>query len=350
MQVGLIGIGRQGARHFRNLLRLQKEEKIDIICVFDPDIKRAMEIMPEITMTTYSEGNWTFQPYFDKGVGLDYARGCDTFVIAAPTPIHGEIVQKIVEYPRVRGILVEKPMAMNYEEALSIHQLCQEKDILLMPGMTERFNPVIQHFYEKFRLHKTDRRCAIGTVRVGYCPPDRRAEYGGLERDLLVHDFDLAYYLLGYSPHSVYVSRFDNNPHIDIRTGMECLFVWNPTTSLNAQVCYRGQKEAKAYVIEVWFDEHAYRAEIGEHSIITYVPRSEGNNKWDKTHVEVVEREESIYTELNHFFEAVDAKRFPIVTSEEGIEVIRWSVDMVQKAIHSSGGSIEREKFFWEEE
>ena len=105
----------------------------------------------------------------------------DFAVVAVPTPLHLQVALPLLE----AGVpcLVEKPLASDPEQArqLAAHAHC-------LPGHVERFNPVFD---------------VLGGARPSYLQAERLAPAGGRARsadivlDLMIHDLDLALWLLG---------------------------------------------------------------------------------------------------------------------------------------------------------
>ena len=360
MDVALLGCGNQGLRHFRNLLRLQHEGQIGLVHVFDPDVSIIKNMLNVVKILEEEHGYdvyWDFKIDLNDKLWKEDTTEVEALVIASPTFSHFQSLLDGVRYNSgdIKGVLVEKPIGIDFVQATAMKEFADKRGFLLMPGHTERFNPAIIELYQRVQLDKPkNTRLAIATTRVGFCPLKKRHEYGGLGRNLLVHDIDLANWLVGGVPHSVYVGRFAGDEHIDLRVGFQAIYVWNETTSLNAHVCYRENKFAKAYAIEVWFDEHRYRVEVGDQIILKF---DKDNNPTviDPRRVGMSKKEEPIYLELSNFLQSVKYRgTTPFITAQDGINAIQWCHDKVQDSLRMGKNKfyekLEGSKHFWLEE
>lgn len=120
--------------------------------------------------------------------------------ICVPTYLHAEIATRALEAGK--HVLLEKPIALNLDEAAAIVEAAAESAGLLMVGMVLRFWP------EYVALHRAVSEGSIGEPRAFVSsrlsfPADWNtwmadpAKSGGMVVDLLVHDIDQALALLG---------------------------------------------------------------------------------------------------------------------------------------------------------
>lgn len=113
--------------------------------------------------------------------------GIDGVIVAAATEAHHELAMRVLE----AGVplLVEKPVADDLEKTLEILAASEARDIPMMCGLLERFNPAIltAKAMTEAPVHVT------ATRHSPYAPRIRT----GVSWDLLVHDVDLAVGFLG---------------------------------------------------------------------------------------------------------------------------------------------------------
>jgi predicted dehydrogenase len=175
LRVGLIGLGMMGKNHLRVLASL---EGVELIGVADPLAKSG--ISGDI------KDNKTFTEYRDLlDQGLDYC------VIAAPTGFHREISVEALN----RGVncLIEKPVAVNYEEALEIQIAAENAKKLVGIGHIERYNSAIRQLKKRLLNGDLGAIYQISLRRQGPFP-SRIADVG-VVKDLATHDIDLAMWL-----------------------------------------------------------------------------------------------------------------------------------------------------------
>lgn len=180
IKVGLIGIGKMGKNHLRVLSEL---DNCQLSGISDINTEEATRLAREYNV-----------PYFENLD--DLLEKSDALVIATPTSTHFEIATKAIQAGK--HILVEKPLAETYETAKRIADEAEKKNIKLMVGHVERFNPVVQ---ELKKIIKNKNPLIISITRVGPFPP--RIKDTGIILDMAIHDIDILHYLVEKEPKSL---------------------------------------------------------------------------------------------------------------------------------------------------
>ena len=114
--IAIIGLGKWGKNHVRNIVRLQSEGFCDKVVICDQDKNRVETI-----------GNVNNVPMENRYDDLDKLLKNEKLagaVLAIPTAIHKEIALKVLEYC---DILCEKPLALSLFEADEILNLARKK-------------------------------------------------------------------------------------------------------------------------------------------------------------------------------------------------------------------------------
>ena len=175
LKVGLIGVGMMGKNHLRILSSL---EGVDLVGVADP--------LAKVDITSEIKGHENFTEYRELlDQGLDYC------VIAAPTGFHREISVEVLN----RGVncLIEKPVSVNYKEALEIKIAADKAKKLVGIGHIERYNSAIRQLKRRLLDGDLGAIYQISLRRQGPFP-SRIADVG-VVKDLATHDIDLAMWL-----------------------------------------------------------------------------------------------------------------------------------------------------------
>ena len=169
MRIGVVGVGVMGSNHARVLAELPD---VRLVGVADPDSEQRSMV-----------GSALSCPVFDEIDGL-FELGVDAITIAAPTHLHHDLAIDAIE----RGIhvMVEKPIGSNAAEGRAIVTAARRKDVTLMVGHVERFNPAVQSIKDALAGEDI---LSISITRVGPFPP--RMSNVGVVIDLAVHDIDL---------------------------------------------------------------------------------------------------------------------------------------------------------------
>lgn len=117
----------------------------------------------------------------------------DAVVVAAATEAHYDLAMQVLSQDR--PLLIEKPVADNLLRTKEILDRAGERDLPLMCGLLERYNPAVLTARSLLEnpLH------VIATRHSPYAPRIRT----GVAWDLLVHDVDLAINVIGKVPTTV---------------------------------------------------------------------------------------------------------------------------------------------------
>jgi len=120
----------------------------------------------------------------------------DAVVICTPTDTHATLIER---FARVgKAIFCEKPIDLDIERVKACLDVVEETGTTLMTGFNRRFDPD----FRALKASIDDGR--IGTVETviitsrdpGPPPLDYIARSGGIFRDMTIHDFDIARWLL----------------------------------------------------------------------------------------------------------------------------------------------------------
>jgi myo-inositol 2-dehydrogenase / D-chiro-inositol 1-dehydrogenase len=125
------------------------------------------------------------------------AKDVDAVLIGSPTSFHAEQIQAASNAGK--AIMCEKPVSLSVESIHETLKVVAANKSILMIGFNRRFDP---NFAE---VERRIRRGDIGAVEmvtiVSRDPAPPPAEYvkgsGGLFRDMMIHDFDMARFLMG---------------------------------------------------------------------------------------------------------------------------------------------------------
>ncbi len=121
----------------------------------------------------------------------------DAVLICTPTNTHADLIEKFARAGK--AIFCEKPIDLSIERVRACLKVVEETGAKLMVGFNRRFDP---HF---IALKETVEAGRIGKVEmvniISRDPGAPPAEYikvsGGIFKDMTIHDFDMARFLLG---------------------------------------------------------------------------------------------------------------------------------------------------------
>ena len=190
MRVGVMGVGRIGRYHARVL---HAHPAVDDVDIYDVDQSRAREVAGELGAEVVES--------VEELLGR-----VDIVAIAAPTSVHAELIRQAVDAGR--PTFCEKPIALDLESTAAVVRHVREAGVPVQIGFQRRFDAGYRRAKE---LVDSGELGTVYIVRVaGHDPAPPHEEYiphsGGMFRDLHIHDFDIAQFVLGQEVTEVYAS------------------------------------------------------------------------------------------------------------------------------------------------
>lgn len=189
VRVGILGCGFWGKNHARVFRDIKAA---DVVAVCDIQEERAKSVADNYRIPRVY-ANWR-QLVGDKDV--------EAVTICTPSVTHYEMTTAAIE--QEKPVLVEKPMAMNPDEAIKIVEMARDKESIVMVGFIERFNPAVQLARNLVVGDEIGRVLLSYSRRIGSWP--ERIGDVGVVKDTAIHDIDLSLYFFEEMPESVYAA------------------------------------------------------------------------------------------------------------------------------------------------
>ena len=188
MRFGIIGAGRIGKIHAANVAA---RKDCEVRFIADADAGAAESLA---------------QATGGRVAGIDAILASDEIdavAICAPTDMHADLIEKAVRAKK--AVFCEKPVDLDAKRVRACLDVVAAAGGTLMVGFNRRFDPNFA------ALQRRLRDGAIGAVEIvsitsrdpGPPPLSYIARSGGLFRDMMIHDFDMARFLLGEEPVAV---------------------------------------------------------------------------------------------------------------------------------------------------
>ncbi|WP_208646449.1 inositol 2-dehydrogenase [Mesorhizobium waimense] len=136
-------------------------------------------------------------PVFDTVDDLIESEHVDAILIATSTPTHADLIEKAVAAGK--PVLCEKPIDLDLGRVQKCAEAIRSKsDVPIMLGFVRRFDPGHRALRDAIRAGEIgDLHQVIITSRDPGMPPVAYAEAsGGIFRDMTIHDFDMARFVL----------------------------------------------------------------------------------------------------------------------------------------------------------
>lgn len=186
LNVAVIGGGNIGQHHARVYFEMQN---VSLVAVCDKNAKVAHNIAEKYSCLPYRNHKKMIQEC-----------EIDAASLAVPTYLHKKVACEILDAGL--HVLLEKPIATSLEDAKAIIKKARNKELILMVGHIERFNPAVKRLKELIDKGRLGEIISINIKRVGGIPPQTKG--ANVIMDLGIHDIDVSNYLVGKYPKAVH--------------------------------------------------------------------------------------------------------------------------------------------------
>ena len=191
MRIGLIGVGRIGAFHARNLAELPVIEEL---VISDAVPALAAAVGREIGATVVAEP------------GDVLLAGVDGVVIASSTATHPDLIRACVR----AGITTfcEKPVTQSYKEAVALADELADSEVPVQIGFPRRFDPAYLAARDDLLAGRLGYVHTVRSTTLDPAPPPEAyiLSSGGIFNDCAIHDFDSIRWATGQEVVEVYAA------------------------------------------------------------------------------------------------------------------------------------------------
>jgi predicted dehydrogenase len=301
--VAVIGLGRIGRLHAENLARHVPGARLVMV----------VDAVPELAERVAGDvgADWSASP--DGALGRP---DVDAVVIAAPTPLHAELIERAAAAGR--HVFCEKPLGTRVEDVERAVGAAREAGLLLQPGFQRRFDPDFVAAKDRLESGVAGRIQLIRIAHRNRTPPhdgDLTDRLGSIFLDLTVHDFDTVLWLVG---DVVEVNSFEHT-----RNAISVLTLADGAMGLVDNSRYAGYGfECSAELVgserTLRIGARGHRRDVDELSTLGTLSHIAEDN---------IERHGSAYRdELRHFIHCVERGEEPCVTGEDAIAALRLAL------------------------
>ena len=308
LKIGVLGAGHMGKIHLR---LLQESSAYELVGFYDSQPQIAAKISREFGYRSFSE----VDSLLDE---------VDVIDIVTPTISHFELGKKALE--KGLHIFLEKPITATVEEANELVSLAKAKGLLGMVGQVERFNPALMAanpyintpmFIETHRLAEFNPRGTDVSVVL----------------DLMIHDIDAILSVVQSKVIDVQasgVSIISETPDIaNARLRFENGCVANLTASRISMKTMRKSRffQRDAYVSVDFFEKKTevvrmQNAPESAEDFAMILENAEGVKKQIFFDNPEVKEGNAILMELEHFADAINNNKEPIVSLQAGTSAL----------------------------
>jgi|Deesub1362B_J571_1020462.scaffolds.fasta_scaffold00005_157 UDP-N-acetylglucosamine 3-dehydrogenase len=291
IRIGIIGVGMWGVNHVRVLKELEDDYDISVSGINDIDGYRAREVSKRFGVK-----------YLPLDTLLDNS---DAVIISTPPSTHAELALTAIE--RNLHVFVEKPIATNIKDAQNMVRAAEDRNLNIMVGYIERYNPAVGKLKEIIRGNEIGELVFISARRIG--PKGRRRRDIGVILDLATHDIDVIRYITEMEPTRVcskYGSKFGEYEDYAL------IFLdFNDFSSIVETNLLTPYKLRELYV-------------TGTEGVakINYITQEIIIDRVEDMVIPRVSYEEPLKEELRHFIDVLEGREKPICDGAEGLKTL----------------------------
>ncbi|QXL50582.1 inositol 2-dehydrogenase (plasmid) [Ligilactobacillus salivarius] len=191
INVAIIGVGRIGSIHFKNL-KSNDSVNIKYLCDIAADDSWKKKYEGYTVITDYEE------VLSDSSV--------DAVLICTPTDLHPAMVSAAAKAGK--NIFCEKPLGFDMNEILNSYEDVKKSNIIMGVGFNRRFDKNFYRIVEHRQLGNIGEPQVLKITSRDPEPPsiDYVKHSGGLFMDMMIHDFDMARFIPDHEITEVYAT------------------------------------------------------------------------------------------------------------------------------------------------
>lgn len=311
INIGLIGLGRIGKMHAKNIYH--SLPMLNLKGVADPD--PSMDFIKSVGEVDL----------FKNANDLISSKSIDAIIISSPTPTHVELIKQCAQ--NKKHVFCEKPISFSEKEIEETIKTINNEKIHVQVGFNRRFDDDFILVKEKVgaaiigdihTIHITNHDSSIPKLKF-------LKSSGGMLFDLCIHDFDMLHFLTGERIKEIYVNGavfiepelkdigdIDNAIiTLELESGILCLI------DSSRQTHYGYDQR-----IELFGSKGILLVENKTESL--YCLSNQKNTQRSKIKDSFIERYKKSYVnELEYFYKCISSNKKPEVGPENILSAIR---------------------------
>ena len=182
VRFGIIGAGRIGNVHAKTIAGLSRAE---VVYVADAMQDAAAKLAASVGAKAAS---------VDEIIA---AKDVDAVLIGTPTDTHADLIEAAARAGK--AILCEKPVSLSVERIEECLPVVEKAGVPLLIGFNRRYDPNFRALQQRLEAGELGEVEIVTIISRDPAPPPVSyiERSGGLYRDMMIHDFDMARFLLG---------------------------------------------------------------------------------------------------------------------------------------------------------
>jgi myo-inositol 2-dehydrogenase/D-chiro-inositol 1-dehydrogenase len=311
IKFAVLGCGRIGRMHALNLAR---HPRADLAYVYDV-VDQAAAATAEATGARHAGA-------IDEILG---AGEVDAVLIASSTDTHLDLLVRAVEAGK--AVLCEKPIDLDLAKVDACWTRIQSRKPTIMVGFNRRFDASFKALRERLHAGEIGKlEQVVITSRDPGPPPIAYIEVsGGLFRDMTIHDFDLARYLMGdiEAVHAFGANLVD--PAIEHAGDIDAAMI--TLVAKSGALCQISNSRRCAYGydqrIEAFGEKGMLQAGNQRPTTVSFWGAAATEARDPVLHFFIERYTPAYLAEIDHFVDCVEKGTAPLVSYRDGREALR---------------------------
>lgn len=306
LRLGLLGCGRIGQVHARSIAQVNGAR-----------VAAVADAFPEAASTLAERTGSAVLSSLELIANSDI----DAVVIGTPTDTHYDLI--LAAAAAGKAIFCEKPVDMSADRIRACIKAVDAAGVAFLTAFNRRFDPNFANLQARLAAGEIGNTEIVTILSRDPSPPPISyiKSSGGIFRDMMIHDLDMARFLLGEEPVQVFATGAALvDPAIgeagDVDTAAVTL------TTATGKICQISNSRRATYGYDQRIEVHGAKGMLRAANILENSVESAGGTGFTRAPAQhfFLERYEAAYrAEMQHFIECLHAGKSPSPSIHDGL-------------------------------
>ncbi|OJJ10562.1 inositol 2-dehydrogenase [Alphaproteobacteria bacterium AO1-B] len=306
VRFGLLGCGRIGQVHARAIQASPDAELVAVADAFDAPAQA-------LAATTGAEVR--------EAAAIIESDDIDAVIIGTPTTTHYDLIHQAARAKK--AIFCEKPVDLSSDRVRDCVKVVNENGVMFLTAFNRRFDPNFANLQSRIAGGDIGDVELVTILSRDPSPPpiDYIRTSGGLFRDMMIHDLDMARFILGEEPVTVFaVGSSLVDPEIGKAGDVDTAAVTLTTES--GKICQISNSRRAAYGYDQRLEVHGSKGMLRAENILENTVEMATQTGFARAPAQhfFLERYEAAYlAEITHFIDCLKNGTIPSPNIEDGL-------------------------------
>ncbi|PTX57375.1 myo-inositol 2-dehydrogenase [Litoreibacter ponti] len=306
LKIGILGAGRIGQVHARTIKSLDTA-RVVAVSDFYPETAEAL------AKTCGAEARSSDEIIASADI--------DAVVIGTPTDTHYGLIEASAKAGK--AIFCEKPVDMSADNIRTLQAIVSEAGVPFFVAFNRRFDPNFAHLQSRIEAGDIGDVEIVTILSRDPAPPPIGyiKSSGGIFRDMMIHDFDMARFLLGEEPVTVFaVGAALVDPEIGAAGDVDTAAV--TLTTASGKICQISNSRRATYGYDQRIEVHGSKGMLRGENVLentVQLATADGFGTAPTMHFFLERYARAYAAEMEHFISAVTQGKRPTPDITDGL-------------------------------